>query len=85
MTAPKKLSVYKRAEAEFDFVIAYSPDDAVELMKAEIEIDTKPGEWLLFTKPTITIRFDDGTGRQTKTPEEWVAFNGRGHLACSYA
>lgn len=83
MPEGRKLSVYVRNEEETDFVVAYSPEDAVDLLRADIEVETTPEEWRLCEKTTLTVRMDDGA--ETKTLDAWVASNGRGHLACSYA
>lgn len=87
MTAPsdKELRVYRRAEEEIDFVVAYSAEDAIAIMRSELDasFDMEPGEWSVVKQP-IAVTWDDGV-KWVRTPEEWVAINGRGHLACSYA
>lgn len=86
----RKLSVYVRREEETDFVVAYSPEDAISILRDDLGIEStehmSASEWSVQTEPVTVNDYDDQKpGKVTKTPEEWIALNGRGHLACSYA
>lgn len=79
----RKLRIYELDQGDMDWVVAYSPEDAADILNETLS-DVRAEDIQICTRATLRIRNDDGS-RDEKTLEEWVAINGRGHLCCTYA